>query len=84
MLKVKGQAATSETGQQPNVEVVPLKHLISFSSFVRCTGFSFFVLFLFLTFAIAFTTGETSSGSLPMIGCFIFFYQFVLVFLRHI
>ena len=35
-------------------------------------------------FAIAFTTGETSSGSLAFIVRFIFFFQFVLVFLRHI
>ena len=28
-LKVKGRAVTSETGQQPNMEVVPLQCLVS-------------------------------------------------------
>ena len=37
----------------------------SFSSLVRCVAF-------FVLFTLAFTTGQTSSGSLPFIGCFIF------------
>ena len=35
--------------------------------------------FFFILFSLAFTTGQTSSGSLPFIGCFILFYQFILV-----
>ena len=33
----------------------------------------------FVLFTLAFTTGKTSSGSLPFIGCFILFSQFILV-----
>ena len=33
----------------------------------------------FVLFTLAFTTGQTSSGSLPFIGCFILFSQFSLV-----
>ena len=33
----------------------------------------------FVLFPLAFTTGWTSSGSLPFIGCFILFSQFILV-----
>ncbi len=33
----------------------------------------------FVLFTLAFTTGWTSSGSLPFIGCFILFSQFILV-----
>ena len=34
---------------------------------------------LFRSVYLAFTTGYTSSGSLPFIGCFILFPQFILV-----
>ena len=34
---------------------------------------------LFRSVYLAFTTGYTSSGSLPFIGCFILFSQFILV-----
>ncbi len=33
----------------------------------------------FVVFTLAFTTGQTSSGSLPFIGCFILFSQFIRV-----
>ena len=33
----------------------------------------------FVVFTLAFTTGCTSSGSLPFIGCFILFSQFSLI-----
>ena len=33
----------------------------------------------FVLFTLAFTTGWISSGSLPFIGCFILFSQFILV-----
>ena len=33
----------------------------------------------FVLFTLAFTTGWTSSGRLPFIGCFILFSQFILV-----
>ena len=33
----------------------------------------------FVLFTLAFTTGKTSSGSLPFIGCFILLAQFILV-----
>ena len=33
----------------------------------------------FVLFTLTFTTGQTSSGSLPFIGCFILFSQFILV-----
>ena len=42
--------------------------IASFSSLVRCVAFRSFV----VVFTLAFTTGQTSSGSLPFIGCFIF------------
>ena len=35
--------------------------------------------FQFVLFTLAFTTGQTSSGSLPFIGCFILVSQFILV-----
>ena len=34
----------------------------------------------FVLFTLAFTTGYTSSGSLPFIGCFVLFSQFILVY----
>ena len=45
----------------------------SFSSLVRRMAFQSF------SFCLAFSTGWTSSGSLPFIVCFILFSQFILV-----
>ena len=38
----------------------------------------------FVVFTLAFTTGWTSSGRLPFIGCFILFSQFILVCLSYV
>ena len=52
----------------------------SFSSLVMCVAFRTNLLAVFfVVFTLAFTTGQTSSGSLPFIGCLILFSRFSLV-----
>ena len=60
--------------QQLGLCLFPPCYLIFLETF-QVRGVSVF----FVLFTLAFTTGQTSSGSLPFIGCFILFSQCILV-----